>query len=110
MPQDKPNYPDEAFFAELEAEGQSLFAELAAMSMPELPPMKLQDIDLSTPPPETPKRACKAPKRARRASGSEKISLRVPVSVLNGYRDEADRKGCGYQTLLNKVLKLNMPK
>lgn len=108
MPKDKPEF-DEAMFADLEAEGLALLAELASMPMPELQDIEHQDIDLRTPPPEATKRACKAPKRVRRASGSEKISLRVPARILNAYRDEADRKGCGYQTLINKVLKANMP-
>lgn len=109
MPKDKPAFNETAMFAELEAEGLALIAELAAMPMPELPPMELQDIDFSAPPPDAPKRACKAPKRARRASGSERISIRIPARVLIAYRDAADRQSCGYQTLINKVLKSNMP-
>lgn len=109
MSNDKPVFNETAMFAELEAEGLALIAELAAMPMPELPPMENQDLDFSTPTPEAPKRACKAPKRARRTSGSERISIRVPARILNAYRDEAERKGCGYQTLINKVLKANMP-
>ena len=108
MPKDLPEF-DEAMFADLEAEGLTLLAELASMPMPELQDIEYQDIDFSTAPPEAPKRTCKAPIRTRKASGSEKISLRVPARVLNAYRDEADRKGCGYQTLINNVLKSNIP-
>lgn len=94
---------DQSFIDEITEEQHKLFQELEteALTAPEYRAVigvLLQTIT----------HVARAPKRASRGacitSASEKISIRLPHWVLDHFREEAERTGCRYQTLISQAL------
>jgi uncharacterized protein (DUF4415 family) len=51
----------------------------------------------------TPPVPCPIPSTSQTAY-SQKISIRIPFHVLTSLKQEAERSGMGYQTLINQIL------